>query len=1144
MKKRLLSGILSLVMLISTFNLSVLTYADTSELDTEIEAARFNGTNYNYRKTTDLEVDNVPKTNGEADIVLTWPAVDKSGNLINDNPMTSTSLYGDPKGSWTNPVTGMVIAYPNWTPESAAKPDNSKHTGDFQILRGLTDTVTSPEALRVVTIYDDNKAESFFANSYLDTTVVAENFATAYRIEYSLDGTNWTWDHNVTTYNHGKKLNIASTNEKGWEAQKNNTFFLEDQLCENITATTLLPNTEYQVRVLAFNQAEPTSYLTPYKTFTSTFTTPAEVEKTIAFPTVEGGGKYSQGGRGGDVYTVTNLTDSVTNPEPGSLRYGLQNRAKTATGELVPRTIVFAVGGTIHVDPTASKSARRLNIGSNLTIAGQTAPGEGITVAGSSIKIDGEDIIVRYMRFRLGDGYDQDAASASGKNVVIDHCSFGWGVDETFSAKELINSSVQYSIISSGLAMVNKNGINNTDAEVASGESEAKHGMGSILNGYETSFTHNLWAHNGTRNPRFEGSFSYNNTTYTNKMDFSNNVIYNWGHNSSYGGDRGAASVNFTNNYYKPGPNTLAKVASQFMDCDVSSSYGGVKSTYYIDGNYMYNNSEVTADNTLGFRDLATAANTSSTIFEMAQPYTAESAQEAYNNVVASAGASYIRDAHDNRLISEVENGLGSFINSQTEAGGYDSDVYTSTLVDTDGDGMPDDWETTYGLNPNDSSDSSIIVSDEASPFKGYSNLEVYLNDITGDWNGQVITNGYNPNYGRLYISEVGTTNEIDLGTDNVNLELGKSYEVNYQKTADIKNINVYLNDTKFDTTASGGAIIVTPTEVGSYNLNIKFIGEDNKECFAPATPITVVWNNTLGVNMDGFTASEIGATKQAGSVSYNNTTGEMMLQGAGLIGYTASTSAQGDDSFFYNYKPYTGNVEITARVDNLSKIDYFQKAGVMIRGSLEANSEFYMSAVTYLKGEDFEGAKDVSGNAIGARNVKTYARLANGGLIAYGKQLTVPIKRIDLEQNQAYVKVKKVGQTVTTYSSVGGEVWYELNSYTTTLPETFYIGFATDAIQDTCSLVKYNKAIISDISIIEPAANVLLGDVDCDGLITAGDSATLLQYVLDPASVVISEEGLVNAKVNNDPQFTAATVSEISQKALDSSYVFPIEIK
>ena len=299
---------------------------------------------------------------------------------------------------------------------------------------------------------------------------------------------------------------------------------------------------------------------------------------------------------------------------------------------------MFAVGGTINIDPTASKSNRRLTIADNTTVLGQTAPGEGITIAGASTKFSGENIIVRYLRIRLGDGYDQDAATATGKNIVIDHCTFNWGVDETFTAKELINTSIQYNIIANSLSIVNKNGDNNTDPELNSGESEAKHGMGSILNGFDTSFTHNLWANHGTRNPRFEGAFTYGGITYQNKVDFDNNVVFNWGHNSGYGGDRGSGNTNLINNYYKPGPNTLEKTKTRIFDCDGSGT-----SSWYVTGNYMYGSDEVTADNALGVKDFGTAGKKLSSPVELTIPYNAESATDAYNSVINGVGASCFR---------------------------------------------------------------------------------------------------------------------------------------------------------------------------------------------------------------------------------------------------------------------------------------------------------------------------------------------------------------------------------------------------------------------------------------------------------------------------------------------------------------------
>ena len=707
MKRKIICAFLALTMAMSSFG--VTSFARyTSDTNT-----------YESKSTTDLEA-----TIDNEKVVITWPAVDTTGKIINANPLKAdgqSSSTGNPTAGWTNPTQGMIIQYNGWLPDGTHNSVKNDNKTNHNVLYGLTDKKTDyPVAVL------DPRDNSFVKNAYVDTTVVATSFATAYEVQYSEDGINWKQDHIASSFNHGKKLTRINA-DGTYSNDKKNTFFLEDQITEALTAS-LKPETKYFIRVNAYDASNSASLSTPYKTFETTITTPKAKELTPAFPTVDGSGIYSQGGRGSatqkaDVYVVTNLTDSVSNPEPGSLRYGLERRDRTDGNKNYPRIITFAVDGVINVDPTASKSQRRLNISSNTTVLGQTAPGEGITVYGASIKFNGENIISRYLRFRLGEGYDQDAATATGSNIVVDHCTFSWGVDECFTAKEIINSSIQYNIIASSMSFPNKTGVNNTDPEIASGESEAKHGMGSILNGSDVSYTHNLWANHGTRNPRFEGGFTYNGVSYGNKIDFANNVIYNWGHNSGYGGERGKGNTNIVGNYYKPGPNTLEKAYTRIFDIDGSTS------KYFFKDNVMTSSDEVTANNKLGFYDVTDSA-VLSTPVELTNPYTATSANDAYSKVIDSVGASYKRDAQDARLINELKNGTGRFINNEFEAGGILVNDSATAPKDTDLDGIPDEWETSHGLNPNDSSDATAIVTDETKSYNGYTNIEVYLNSL------------------------------------------------------------------------------------------------------------------------------------------------------------------------------------------------------------------------------------------------------------------------------------------------------------------------------------------------------------------------------------------------------------------------------
>ncbi|MCB0531111.1 MAG: pectate lyase [Lewinellaceae bacterium] len=411
----------------------------------------------------------------------------------------------------------------------------------------------------------------------------------------------------------------------------------------------------------------------------------------LAFPGAEGCAKFVTGGRGGKVLVVTNLNDSG----PGSFREAVDTEG--------PRTIVFAVAGTI-----ALQSPIRVR-NSNLTIAGQTAPGDGICIKNYNVRLYADNIIIRYMRFRLGDEARQqdDALSCiRQKDILIDHCSFSWSTDECLSIYDTENLTVQWCIISESL--------NNSVHE------KGAHGYGGIWGGNNASFHHNLFAHHSSRNPRFCGS-RYHHHPEWEIVDFRNNVIFNWGHNSAYAGEQGF--YNMVNNYYKAGPATSKKVRNRIMN--PFSPFG----KFYVAGNYVDGFPEISQDNWAGgvqCDDLDSVH--AEKPFSMRVEIPVESAKKAYDDVLEHAGAVLHRDALDARIIQEVRSGKPTFgdgiIDTQATVGGWPDLRVGTAPPDRDFDGMPDSWEKARGLNPED--DDSALKTLET----GYTNLEVYLNEL------------------------------------------------------------------------------------------------------------------------------------------------------------------------------------------------------------------------------------------------------------------------------------------------------------------------------------------------------------------------------------------------------------------------------
>lgn len=418
---------------------------------------------------------------------------------------------------------------------------------------------------------------------------------------------------------------------------------------------------------------------------------PATRAQQLAFPSAEGFGKFTSGGRGGMVYTVTNLNDSGE----GSLRKGIQKKET--------RIIVFAVSGTIDL-----KSSLDINYG-DLTIAGQTAPEGGITIKGYPVKVKANNVIIRYMRFRMGDINEVEDDAFGGrelKDIMIDHCSISWATDENASFYWNENFTMQWCIISEAL----NNSVHHKGA----------HGYGGIWGGTNASFHHNLIACNNSRNPRFSGS----STTPNSKgelVDFRNNVIFNWGDNSIYGGEKG--SYNVVNNYFKAGPATPSSKKDRIVNPSVP--YG----KFYVDGNFVEGYPEISKDNWKGGVQCDQPEDTKSNDpFPNNNNVTTHTATAAYNLVLQMAGCSLYRDTVDERIIEMVRTGKPTvkkgIIDSQNEVGGWPSLKEGNSATDSDKDGMPDAWEEKNGIDPKKND------ANEKGNGKTITNIEAYLNSI------------------------------------------------------------------------------------------------------------------------------------------------------------------------------------------------------------------------------------------------------------------------------------------------------------------------------------------------------------------------------------------------------------------------------
>jgi hypothetical protein len=416
-----------------------------------------------------------------------------------------------------------------------------------------------------------------------------------------------------------------------------------------------------------------------------------------AFPGAEGYGRFTTGGRGGAVIEVTNLSDAGS----GSLRAAVESQGK--------RTVVFRVSGTIVLTKTLQIK------NGDITIAGQTAPGDGICVRNFPFIIDADNVIIRYIRSRLGDE-DQNESDCvwarNRKNLIIDHCSFSWSVDETASFYDNANFTMQWCFI--------------TESLYHSVHAKGDHGYGGIWGGLKATFHHNLLAHHSSRNPRFCGS-RYHGNPAAEIVDHRNNVIFNWGGNSCHGGEAG--NQNVIANYYRSGPATNGEKKYR-----IAEPWDGA-AKWYVAQNFVHGYPDVSQDNWKGGVQGSYASQVRTDTPIPAAWVVTHTAENTFEQVLLDGGASLSRDSVDIRITGEVRTGKPTYggiygagkgiIDSQKDVGGWPVLKSLPAPADDDHDGMPNGWETAMGFSPSDPTDRNGDHDGD-----GYTNLEEYLNGL------------------------------------------------------------------------------------------------------------------------------------------------------------------------------------------------------------------------------------------------------------------------------------------------------------------------------------------------------------------------------------------------------------------------------
>lgn len=420
-----------------------------------------------------------------------------------------------------------------------------------------------------------------------------------------------------------------------------------------------------------------------------------------AFPGAEGFGSFTPGGRGGRVLFVTTLEDydraKGEAPIPGSFRQAIETKGA--------RNIIFRISGTIFLKSVLVVREPFL------TIAGQTAPGDGICVARYTTRVDAHDVIIRHVRFRLGDEARAELGTfdvSSTHDVILDHCSISWSMDEncTLHGKGVKNLTVQWCLIYEGLNR--------------SFHPKGEHGHGSLLrtDGGALSIHHSVYAHNNARNPRPGG---YEDTPGV-LLDFRNNVVYDWGATSGYSGLE-RTRLNYVGNYFKPGPSTTDAVR------EFAFSAQTFQTKMYLANNFFHDRPQKTANNWLMIRkwgEWPGEIKDTNLVPEPfpAPPVTTDPAEAAFEKILAGGGATLPRrDAADARLVAEIRSGKGRIIDSQKEVGGWPVLKSTPAPADGDNDGLPDEWEQRFGFDPAKTADGTQDTDGD-----GYTDLEEFLN--------------------------------------------------------------------------------------------------------------------------------------------------------------------------------------------------------------------------------------------------------------------------------------------------------------------------------------------------------------------------------------------------------------------------------
>jgi hypothetical protein len=642
-----------------------------------------------YDTGATMTSDGLVARGGPVDMVISGLPAGSTGIATFHNAFDS-----EPLGSFSISVNGRA---------QAGEVNSSHRVGnDDDAASAFVEVDAKPGEDVVLTFAPANASETIVINGFViggpNPADQARKPFPADLDEHAVENPTLAWTAAKSTLSHD--VYLGTSREAVERATRQSPEFMSTQNAPTFATTGLNSSDTYYWRV---DQIDAAGKITPGNVWSFRV-------RHLAFPGAEGYGRFARGGRGGKVYEVTTLNDAG----PGSLREAVE-----AEG---PRTVVFRVGGTINL------KSKLVIKNPYITIAGQTAPGDGIATRGYTFGCLGaHDVIIRYVRIRIGDesGQTMDGSGMGGgtDHAIMDHCSIAWSIDEGFSSRGGKNITLQRSLIAEPLNM----SIHSHYVDSGKG-----HGFAGSISGDIGSFHHNLLANCAGRNWSLAGGLT-GGGKFAGHLDIRNNVVYNWNHRTNDGGVR---NLNLVGNYYIPGPATkvfhlLKAIMEMKLPDDVQQ--------YYVSDNVMEGRPQYDADNWKNGGVIGEYDRYPDMV--LAEPFcpsfiTEHSAKDAYESVMADVGANYPRyDAIDARTVKDVlrrgftfkgsKTGLPGIPDSVKDVGGYVELKGGEAPADRDHDGMPDAWEQKNNLNPDDATDGHRDAAGD-----GYTNLERYLNSI------------------------------------------------------------------------------------------------------------------------------------------------------------------------------------------------------------------------------------------------------------------------------------------------------------------------------------------------------------------------------------------------------------------------------